>query len=95
MTKTIEVSLLESISDTVTVNYNIESNENTETIHCNIEGKNLPLWLQLRKFSITSLRNKNKYQQLYNEINCSKNMDTALFIDTVYSSIMSLEIRQN
>ena len=78
-------------ADQVKVHYSIEQTNDLQTISCSVEGAFYPRWLQLRKFSIVSLMERGSYTTLYNEINNSKNMDTALFIDLVYSSIMQQE----
>jgi hypothetical protein len=75
----------------IEVQYTIEQPENIQTVSCIVEGDRFPLWLQLRKFSISSVKGSGGYTTLYNEVNSSKNMDTSLFIDLVYSSIMKLE----
>ncbi len=75
----------------IKVCYTIDTINDLQTINCNIDLRQYPLWLQLRKFSISSRILKGSYMPLYNEVNNSKNMDTTLFIDLVYSGIMRLE----
>jgi hypothetical protein len=70
------------------VKYTIELNKNIQTVNCEVEEGHFPVWLQLRKFSILSVKESGSYTTLFNEINNSKNLDTCLFIDLVYSSIM-------
>ena len=71
--------------------YNIETAGNTQTIACIVDSKSAPQWLQLRKFDVISLKEKNFYIPLFNEINNEKNYDTVLFIDKVYADIMQTE----
>lgn len=75
----------------IKVFYAIEQSDDIQTINCSIEGKSFPVWLQLRKFSMSSLMKVGGYVPLYNAVNDSKNMDTSLFIDLVYASIMKLK----
>jgi len=78
-------------SDQIEVRYTIEQANDLQTINCSVEGGRFPVWLQLRKFSISSVKKLGSYTTLFNEVNNSRNMDTSLFIDLVYSSIMKLE----
>jgi len=79
-------------SDTqIEVHYAIELTDDIQTISCQIEGKIFPNWLQLRKFTMSSVHELGDYIPLFNELNNSKNMDTTLFIDMVYTSIMNTE----
>ena len=75
----------------IMVSYAIEVAEGIQTINCSIQNKTSPFWLQLRKFSVSSVEKLGNYTALFNEINNSKNLDTSLFIDLVYSSIMKAE----
>lgn len=77
--------------DQIEVRYTIEQLNDLQTINCSVEGERFPVWLQLRKFSISSTKKYGNYVTLFNEVNNSRNMDTSLFIDMVYSSIMKLE----
>lgn len=75
----------------IQVLYTIEQTGDIQTISCSIEGRGSPYWLQLRKFSMSSQKRQGGYEALFNEVNNSKNMDTALFIDLVYANIMKRE----
>lgn len=77
--------------DQIEVCYTVEQSSDVQTINCSVEGGRFPVWLQLRKFSISSIKKYGSYVTLFNEVNNSRNMDTSLFIDLVYSSIMKLE----
>ncbi len=77
----------------IEVLYTIDYAGDVQTINCSVDGKGRPQWLQLRKFSMSSLREHGALVPLYSELNNSRNMDTMLFIDTVYSDIMKLERR--
>lgn len=74
----------------IKVFYAVEQTQGMHMISCSVEER-IPLWLQLRKFNLFSLRERNNYVPLFNELNNSRNMDTSLFIDLVYSTIMKLE----
>jgi hypothetical protein len=73
------------------IDYSIVLTDEMHTITCTVDGNRFPIWLQLRKFNMLSLKKKGFYIPLYNEANNSKNMDTTLFIDLVYSRIMDVE----
>ncbi len=78
-------------ADQIEVRYTIEHVEDIQTVNCSVEGRSFQVWLQLRKFSISSIKESGRYTTLFNETNNSKNMDTSLFIDLVHASIMKLE----
>ena len=78
-------------SEPIEVHYTVEQSQDLQTINCSIDRRGLPVWLQLRKFSISSIRKQGIYTALFSEINNSRNMDTSLFIDLVYRSIMQRE----
>lgn len=75
----------------VNVHYSFERMDNLQTINCSVNGKNVPIWLQLRKFSISFIEDKGLFTTLFSEINSSRNLHTTLFIDLVYSRIMKQE----
>ena len=77
----------------IDLSYNIDKTDDSQTISCVIDTlhKNIPTWLQLRKFEIKSLYSKGKYVPLFNENNNVRNLDVTLFIDKVYSDIMIRE----
>lgn len=77
--------------DQLHVIYTIEHTEQAQTISCKVESQTVPLWLQLRKFSMTSLKKQGRYVPLFSEVNNSTNIDTSLFIDLVYDRIMNKE----
>jgi hypothetical protein len=92
MNKSITVSYV--FRDTIVpieLAYTIQMAGEVQTIACSVSNSNLPTWLQLRKFEIISQFNKGKYAPLFNETNNGKNLDTVLFIDTVYADIMTKE----
>ncbi len=92
MNSSVMVHYPSASDDQIEVRYSIEQSNNLQTISCSVEvGGHFPVWLQLRKFSISSIKKYGNYTTLFNEINNSRNMDTSLFIDLVYSSIMKLE----
>lgn len=75
----------------IQLQYTIETVGAVQTITCSVEGKQLPIWLQLRKFKMMSLNENNSYIPLHNESNNDKNLDTSLFIDKAYTDIMRAE----
>jgi hypothetical protein len=75
----------------VQLTYTTQVQGNVHTIVCSVDGNRIPFWLQLRKFEMLSLHEKNVYVPLFNEVNNGKNMDTVLFIDTAYNNIMLAE----
>ena len=75
----------------IRLSYSIEMAENVQTINCCVDEKHFPIWLQLRKFALLSLKDKNNYTPLFNEVNNSKNMATSLFIDLAYTDIKHAE----
>lgn len=91
MNNSITIQYPSSNSEPIEVHYTVEQSKELQTINCRIARSGLPAWLQLRKFSISSIRKQGIYTVLFSEINNSRNMDTSLFIDFVYRSIMKLE----
>jgi hypothetical protein len=79
------------VASELQLTYTTQSVEALHTISCNVVSDHIPNWLQLRKFEIASVHEKQGYVPLFNEINNEKNLDTILFIDKVYSDIMRLE----
>ena len=75
----------------IPLTYVINMAGDVQTIVCSVSGNRFPNWLQLRKFEMSSLKEKNVYVPLYSEINNNKNMETGLFIDKVYADIMLAE----
>ncbi len=78
-------------STPIRVDYSVDLSENIHTINCALADSRVPVWLQLRKFCFSSSKKSGGYVQMFTEVNYSKNMDTSLFLDLVYSSIMSAE----
>ena len=91
MHHTISIAYPSPTVPSISVNYSIEQAEELQTITCVVTDTQVPLWLQLRKFNLLSMRQNGSYVQLFNEANESKNMDTTLFIEKVYAGIMSAE----
>ena len=75
----------------IQLTYTVQLVETTHTIVCCVVSEHIPNWLQLRKFEITSIHEKQGYVPLFNEINNEKNLATILFIDQVYTYIMKAE----
>lgn len=70
--------------------YKFERADDIDMIVCRIPIKGVPSWLQLRNFTLLSQVSDSGYCPLFNEINNSRNVDTALFIDQVYADIMKV-----
>lgn len=95
MNNSIVVAYPLNSANQVTVDYSVEQAENVHIINCSVHGAQCPLWLQLRKFSITSIEKQGSFTTLFSEVNNSKNLDTTLFIDMVYAGIMQAERRKH
>lgn len=80
-------------SAAIHLSYAIELIGERQTINCSVvdEGVAQPLWLQVKKFSIPSLKEGKAYQPVFEQANNNANMDTSLFIDFVYRKIMGVE----
>ncbi len=91
MNRSISIDCRGNVPGQLRLVYRIETVENVQTISCSVDEKSFPVWLQLRKFEMLSLKEKQGYTLLFNELNNSKNMATSLFIDQVYSTIMLAE----
>jgi len=92
MSKVITVhSSFNNTTSEIQVNYSVRLVETTHTIACSVINEHIPNWLQLRKFEIVSVHEKQGYVPLFNEINNEKNLATILFIDQVYTDIMKAE----
>lgn|SRR5690242_4208750 len=76
----------------IPVSYTIENEDNVRTITCTVNPGNslLPFWLQ-RKFNIKLLFTDGCFVHLFDESNIIKNLDTSLFIDQAYDSIIMKE----
>lgn len=79
--------------EAILLNYDIELTGKRQTITCYIvnEGVAQPVWLQLKKFSIPSLKEAKGYLPVFEQANNNNNIDTSLFIDHVYRQIMGQE----
>jgi hypothetical protein len=62
-----------------------------QTIFCEVPGPPFPGWLRMRKFELTSLHQGKGVERLFTDNNMAHNMDTDLFMDEVYNSIMAAE----
>lgn len=91
MTNSVVVTYPLGSTRLIRVLYSIDDSNSIQTVNCAVEGGDSLSWLQLRKFSVSAIRQKQGYVLLFNEVNNSKNLDTSLFIDMVYSSIMGRE----
>ncbi|MBX2904445.1 MAG: hypothetical protein KF744_00300 [Taibaiella sp.] len=91
MSNSISITYPTGCETSLKINYAIEMSESLQTISCSVDCERYPLWLQLRSFDVFSVKDHGTYTVLFNEVNNSKNLDTSLFIDLVYASIMKAE----
>ena len=92
MDKSISVLFQLNGSDTpVVITYKILMEENIQTISCAVNQSEHKNWLQLAKFEMRSKLSGGKYVALFNEAIQKKNIATSLFVDKVYTDIMSKE----
>jgi hypothetical protein len=97
MKKEISINYSVSASEAtcvVPLNYTVEKAGKLLTISCLVAtvSPNVFPWLQLRKFEIKSvLEGGGRYSVLFNDDNNARTIDTALFIDNAYASIMAKE----
>ena len=79
--------------DAVQVCYSIATNQNIQTISCNIRQVNFGSlhWLQLRKFEMKSMQSSEGFMPLFTDNANIKNKEAVLFIDKAYNAIMSRE----
>lgn len=74
----------------VKINYSMEHQGDLHTIQCVIDQEQAkPGWLQSYKFDFVSLKRKSRYSLLFEESKYNKNLETILFMDEVYASIMA------
>jgi hypothetical protein len=78
------------------VAYEIDMNENIQTLTCNIAAIDsaIPTWCQPKKFIVRSLFEDKEYTLLYNENKEIRHIDMAIFIEKVYADIMQKEKRK-
>ncbi|NGM61506.1 hypothetical protein G5B30_06180 [Sphingobacterium sp. SGG-5] len=89
MEKFVIVNYPASRATSLKVNYSIQLSGKLQTIECHVDDKQpLPKWLQLHRFNFVSLKSQNTYSLLFEESKYNKNLDTLLFMDEVYASIM-------
>ncbi len=92
MANSITIQFLNNDTDIqIPVTYTMESTGNMHTIVCSVVNKTNPQWLQIRKFDLMSVKEKNVYVPMFNEKNNEKNQATSLFIDKAYIDIMKAE----
>lgn len=91
MSNSISIVYPSGCDTSLKIDYAIDMSNSLQTISCNVDCDRYPLWLQLKSFCLLSIKDKGAYTLLFNEVNNSKNLDTSLFIDLVYTSIMKSE----
>lgn len=73
----------------LTVNYSEEELHDYYIIKCQVKCEPpKPSWLQLSKFIFTSIKTDGLYSLLFEERKYNKNLQTLLFMDEVYTTIM-------
>ncbi len=95
MHKIIKLSYPDDKSQQFTISYSIVTSPDMQEISCSIDSPGIPVWLQLRKFSFESRMQNGNMVLMFNETNNSRNLDTTLFIDTVYSRIIETERKKS
>jgi|SRR5690606_16178937 len=76
-------------ADGLKVNYRMEHHGDLHTIECVVDqDQGKPDWLQSYKFNFVSWKRNSTYSLLFEESKYSKNLETVLFMDEVYASIM-------
>lgn len=76
-------------TDALKINYNMEQHGDLHTLHCTVELQEVkPEWLQSCNFHFVSLKRKSHYSLLFEGSKYNKNLETLLFMDEVYATIM-------
>ncbi len=92
MQKTITVQFrINNTEVPVLIAYNIQMDNDIQTISCFVNKNANPTWLQLGKFELKSQYDNGMYVALFNDMLNKKNMATALFVDQAYTDIMGKE----
>lgn len=76
-------------ADALKINYSMEQQGDLHTLYCTVELREVkPEWLQSCNFRFVSLKKKSHYSLLFEESKYNKNLETLLFMDEVYATIM-------
>lgn len=90
MKQNILVSYPKKTSTPVNVHYSITQQGNFKTISCAVPTIEVtPIWLELRKFELVAMKYNGNYELLFEHRKYEKNMDTVLFMDKVFESIIA------
>jgi hypothetical protein len=90
MKQNILVSYPKKTSTPINVHYSITKQGNMKTITCAVPSvETIPIWLELRKFELLAMKYDGNYELLFEHRKYEKNMDTVLFMDKVFKSIIA------
>ncbi|MEN5433438.1 hypothetical protein ABE545_07335 [Sphingobacterium faecium] len=91
MKQNIMVSYPKKTSTPVHVHYSITQQGNFKTITCAVPSiEEIPTWLELRKFELVAMKYNGNFELLFEHRKYEKNMDTVLFMDKVFESIIAV-----
>jgi hypothetical protein len=77
----------------IPVGYEIITEGETKTVNCMLQSPSSPDvgWMTLKKFSITSVWQEDRFVPLYNELNDMASLECNSFINKTFSEIMKKE----
>lgn len=85
------VNFPKETSTPVHVQYSITNQGKFKTITCAVPIADVaPIWLELRKFELNAMKHDGNYELLFEHKKYEKNMDTILFMDKVFESIIAV-----
>lgn len=71
--------------------YDVQMEDNVQTIYCQVTDNDIPTWLRLRKFELRSLMINEGYIQLFSDNVQISTVDAEQFMDKAYAAIMKQE----
>ncbi len=78
-----------AVTPTLKVIYTMSKEGKYHHIACEVDlSYNKPEWLEMSKFNFISIKDKDHYSLLFDDLKFNKNLSTIHFIDQVYASIM-------
>ncbi|AIM38174.1 hypothetical protein KO02_16925 [Sphingobacterium sp. ML3W] len=91
MKQSILVNYPKKTSTPVNVQFSITKHGKFKTITCSVPtADSAPVWLELRKFELVGMKYDGNYELLFEHRKYEKNMDTVLFMDKVFESIIAV-----
>lgn len=76
---------------TVDVSYQVEMNDDIQTITCSVSRNDQNAWLEMFKFGYRSRLEDGMFVQLFFDNGNINNINASLFIDKTYMAIMNKE----